>query len=994
MVNGERKITFKFDETLHGFIFPGNESPETGYERGKDKKYECEIDNTIAIVDMGEFTTLTGREAELVGTLSVAGLGQKLTIRKGIFTVFKIEQDPQTGRTQKTMAYKINFNSEIGEPYYLYGIKKLFYHTDKFDPVDQMTTLYTTIYKGDEADQNTIYATGILHFKISDIFSMVHSMRVEGTDSLTKKAEITAQFMDFCYEEAVEIYFNKVGFFYRTDYQNLVLSGECNVNSHKSHMFFYGGAHDQGFPWGDPQTFWDIALILSGPDGENPERYLIAKTNLENMKIEINDSGSSSFAYSGKLYRLTEGFKVSFCDDLSDPGKSGILEQVDADIRIDFIATVPEQNGQEVPAVIIPFAIPEGLENPLLLYMGKLLRKFASSTHGLGIRLGIRIVTIDKAFIKVAGKDVVLNKSQVWGEAEKSTFNFVREPTLYYNYFCGIDSARKKINVHVEGDVLYNDTIYYAKSMFDHAFSALARPFSNMEVHIKENDITKIEHSPRPLTIKNDYMLEVNYEHFDTAVFQRRVVLLKDAANRTVWALEEDMKRINLRRIPAVKAKDKIESPMDKTRSLVAVYRSRRQWPLKDEDPLRDRPGIWDNIESLFNLNQERIPGAISAKRRLEMENNDKKELLRKVVQRTNFVEALEKRAADLNKAPADLKIVIKPNFMFLYNKNDHTTYTDPVLVEELVDLMYHEGFTNIAVVEAHSTYGEYFENRDVKSVANYIGLEGSGGKYKVIDLTTDEQIEPEIEFKGPLKGQKVPKSWADADFRISFAKNKTHAYAYYTLTIKCIYGALPLADKFKEYHCSRGIYGTTIEYLLHYPAHFGLIDAYVSADGPFGIFADKTPNYTRTIIGGENIIAVDWVGASKMGYNPLLSEYMKLAVEQFGKSRIDLRGDLKDEIYNPWINVPIELSAGLNDLLDKHYKYGNIMYSALSNMDEKAFPRKSDSWWMKCLRLVDKPLRDMFFVNTSPGLIKHIYSLGSFNEPDKNAFDDITVDK
>jgi uncharacterized protein (DUF362 family) len=111
-----------------------------------------------------------------------------------------------------------------------------------------------------------------------------------------------------------------------------------------------------------------------------------------------------------------------------------------------------------------------------------------------------------------------------------------------------------------------------------------------------------------------------------------------------------------------------------------------------------------------------------------------------------------------------------------------------------------------------------------------------------------------------------VPTSWRDADFRISFAKNKTHAYAYYSLAIKNVYGALPLAAKFKEYHCKRDIYKTTMEYLQAFPVHFALIDAYLSADGPFGVFADPLPNPTRTIIGGANLVAVDWVGATKMG--------------------------------------------------------------------------------------------------------------------------------
>lgn len=54
---------------------------------------------------------------------------------------------------------------------------------------------------------------------------------------------------------------------------------------------------------------------------------------------------------------------------------------------------------------------------------------------------------------------------------------------------------------------------------------------------------------------------------------------------------------------------------------------------------------------------------------------------------------------------------------------------------------------------------------------------------------------------------------------------------------------------------------------------HFGFIDAFVSADQAFGFRGDKTAKETKTILGGKNIIALDWVGAMKMGLDPL-AEY------------------------------------------------------------------------------------------------------------------------
>ena len=76
------------------------------------------------------------------------------------------------------------------------------------------------------------------------------------------------------------------------------------------------------------------------------------------------------------------------------------------------------------------------------------------------------------------------------------------------------------------------------------------------------------------------------------------------------------------------------------------------------------------------------------------------------------------------------------------------------------------------------------------------------------------------------LTAHPVSCTWRDSDSRIAFGKNKTHAYSQYTLTLKCIYGALPLGNKFKECHCERGIFETGIEYLSAFSVDFGLIDA------------------------------------------------------------------------------------------------------------------------------------------------------------------------
>ena len=55
------------------------------------------------------------------------------------------------------------------------------------------------------------------------------------------------------------------------------------------------------------------------------------------------------------------------------------------------------------------------------------------------------------------------------------------------------------------------------------------------------------------------------------------------------------------------------------------------------------------------------------------------------VLDKTDFKDVQAKRLAATGKSRAEFSIIIKPNFMFAYDKADHTTYTDPELVAHMV---------------------------------------------------------------------------------------------------------------------------------------------------------------------------------------------------------------------------------------------------------------------------------------------------------------------
>jgi uncharacterized protein (DUF362 family) len=400
----------------------------------------------------------------------------------------------------------------------------------------------------------------------------------------------------------------------------------------------------------------------------------------------------------------------------------------------------------------------------------------------------------------------------------------------------------------------------------------------------------------------DENLLEINNDHFPTGTFQRRVVSMADAEGKLFYALEEDMDPHILRSINSNK--------------LVKVAATR---------------------------------------------DSDKCNALKSVLEATEFFHKLNKACERSGKSKENFAIIVKPNFMFMYSTKDRSTYTDPELVEYLVSAMYDSGYQNLAVGEARSTYGTFFTNREVKTVGEFIGLKGRN--YRIIDLSEDLE---EYQFSGKLGKHPVNREWKNADFRVSFAKNKTHVYTYYTLTIKNIYGALAMENKFREYHHKRDIFSTTIEFIKHFPIHFAFIDAHVSADGPFGIFADKDPNKTETVIGSEDIVAADWIGAEKMGLDPMISDYMKQAVEAFGKPEIQLEGDRS--LYPDWENVPDVFPPFLFKGIDRYYYFGNLFYSVFAYMDPR-FQYKDPSLAKRFLRLLATPITDLYFQKIKKGI-------------------------
>ncbi|MGD0921750.1 MAG: DUF362 domain-containing protein [Terriglobia bacterium] len=894
-------IVLQFKESMSGFLGVGESDPRKGAERGRAQDTPIRFDVQIRIIDLGRFLRTPEHQADLAGTVTFAPLGEDLTIRDGLFNLFTV--DPQTGIRQMTYAFR--FRAQGGQTFYLHGHKEISDDPGKLDIVEDMTRLFTTVYRGED-EHAPIYGAGELYFKIKDAPALVASLEVPGATSWRQKVAAFTAFGSFAWGALRDEYLKDVRLLYDTQYDNLVLAGTLQKDSgDQAPFFFVSGVHEKGFPWGDNEIFWDVLLAIGDGKG-GYRRYCITDRVLEGLELDIE---TGVYRYRGPLFEVAEGYAGSFSQMRAHAQP---LAESEAEFDIDF-------ETQRFDTVPFPVPLAPESARKMSSALDKALREALPGEHPLGIHITPHTVTVRAGRFRIRKRDgggyipeeweVV--STQTFGESEHGTFRNVKEPTLLYGYLCALRPAHKAARIQILSRTLRNERERWIKDRLDAAAGALIARMSSAEMLLENGKLSVRPLPPagRPeeratlLRKLGDPVLEVNNDHFPTGVFQRRIVEVQDPSGERCLALEEDM---SMMRLEAIETDRKVT---------VASIR-----------------------------------------------DEDKFAALDRVLEATGFDALVEGKLATSRKARAQFLIVIKPNFMFAYDKRDQTTYTDPKLVHHLVKRLRARGFETIRVVEAQSTYGEYFDKRSVREMADYLGYDGRAG-YEVVDMTLDA-VEKE-EFGPPLGFHPVSQIWREADFRISFAKNKTHAYAYYTLTLKNIYGALPLANKFKEYHCAprRDIYGTTIQYLKRFPVDYGLVDAFASADGPFGIFADPTPNETHTIIGGADLVAVDWVAATKMGIDPMISKYMELAVNAFGKPEIHLVGDRNP--YRPWLNVPVALTLFTRKGLDADYHFGNLFYTAAAQMDETHFQHKDKAWHIRLLRSLTVPMRRTFFLRT-----------------------------
>ena len=263
----------------------------------------------------------------------------------------------------------------------------------------------------------------------------------------------------------------------------------------------------------------------------------------------------------------------------------------------------------------------------------------------------------------------------------------------------------------------------------------------------------------------------------------------------------------------------------------------------------------------------------------------------------SGFNEVLRGREA----VAATPAVAIAPNLNAARGREDPPrSYTDPELVELLVAHLYGLGVTDIAIVGSRSSG----DPRPVADIAADLGYSGNG--YRVEDLSADTV---DFDYGGILGMHPAGRAWAEAGFRISFAKNKTHWALLYAGTMANVLGCLPEADKLRRYtgpeHELTDCCRTVLEAM---PVHFGLVDAWDSTDGTGLPRLRRRARRTGAVLASPNVFALDWFVGEMMDVDPALNPMLQEAMHRWGRIELDRRGNLTP--WDPWRNASLGAAA------------------------------------------------------------------------------------
>ena len=187
------------------------------------------------------------------------------------------------------------------------------------------------------------------------------------------------------------------------------------------------------------------------------------------------------YQYEGPIYQLVEGYSVSKADLEKSP-LPGHLRKMHAKIEIRFSC-------KSYPTVDVPFPIVSKFEKLIPRQYREEVKELLRRIGALGLHLTPNRVLVSEGQITLKDESktetLTLEADQTMGEAEISTLNNIRWPTLYYNYFCALNSESDQIYVKIRSDVLRKNRTDYLKDRVEQLLGKVINHMVSLDLDIQ-----------------------------------------------------------------------------------------------------------------------------------------------------------------------------------------------------------------------------------------------------------------------------------------------------------------------------------------------------------------------------------------------------------------------------------------------------------------------------------------------------------------------------
>jgi uncharacterized protein (DUF362 family)/ferredoxin len=266
--------------------------------------------------------------------------------------------------------------------------------------------------------------------------------------------------------------------------------------------------------------------------------------------------------------------------------------------------------------------------------------------------------------------------------------------------------------------------------------------------------------------------------------------------------------------------------------------------------------------------------------------------------------------------------VLIKPNFIREEPSFTGTT-TNIEVVKAIVKL--------VKKASAIPVVGEASGNQyDTEAIFENLGLREALRDVKILDLDRDEIVNVKIEGAEALKEVGVAKTVLEADFVIGVPLLKTHMTTNITIGMKNMMGVLPQREKWKM-HMS-GLHQALVDLNRLVKPDLVIVDGIVGMEGLGPTIG--SPVQMDLILAGNDVVAVDTVGAAVMGFGSEEVEHLILAGRDgLGVNNLDdieVRGERVKDVTRPF-KRPFRSSLGPGILFvwgNFQYRFGTFMLS------------------------------------------------------------------